>query len=123
MSLTQTDIVDYVKNIKLGEVKGLIEALESELGVKASAPLQAVRPPENTQPEIEQTEFDVVLTSFGNDKIATIKTVRKETGLGLKEAKALVESAPVAVREGIDKDTANALAEALRGGGAEVEVK
>jgi large subunit ribosomal protein L7/L12 len=107
MSVSQQDVVDYIKNLKLSEVKGLISILEDELGVEASAPMaMAVGPAAAAEAVEEKTEFDVVLTSFGAKKIAVIKVVRQLTGLGLKEAKALVEGLPANVKEGVSKDEA-----------------
>ena len=124
MSVSQQDVVDYIKNLKLSEVKGLIEILEEELGVEASAPMAvAAAGGAGAAVAEEQTEFDVVMKSFGPNKIKVIKAVRAETGLGLKEAKALVESAPVKVKEGASKDEADALAKVLAETGAEVTVE
>ena len=126
MSLSQGDVVDYIKNLKLSEVKDLISTLEDELGVSASAPVMAVGVAggggEAAAAE-EQTEFDVVMTSFGGNKIAAIKAVRAITGLGLKEAKGMVESAPVKVKEGVSKEEAEEAKKQLAEAGAEVEVK
>lgn len=98
MSATQTDVVDYIKNLKLSEVKALITILEDELGVEANAPVMmgavAAGPAEAVE---EKTEFDVILKEFGPNKIKVIKAVREATGLGLKDAKGLVESAPAAI--------------------------
>ncbi|MCP4804168.1 MAG: 50S ribosomal protein L7/L12 [Proteobacteria bacterium] len=125
MSATQADVVDYIKNLKLGEVKDLISLLEDELGVEASAPVMAVTGPAGAaaEPEEEQTEFDVVLKDIGPKKINVIKAVRAATGLGLKEAKDLVESAPSTIKEAIDKAAAEELKKALEDAGAAVEVK
>ena len=126
MSLSQGDVVDYIKNLKLSEVKGLISTLEDELGVSASAPVMAVGVAggggEAAAVE-EQTEFDVVMSSFGANKIAAIKAVRALTGLGLKEAKGVVESAPVKVKEGVSKEEAEEAKKQLADAGAEVEIK
>jgi large subunit ribosomal protein L7/L12 len=125
MSVSQQDVVDYIKNLKLSEVKGLIEILEDELGVEASAPVAvaAAGGGAGAAAAEEKTEFDVVMKSFGPNKIKVIKAVRAETGLGLKEAKALVESAPVKVKEGVSKDEADALAKLLAETGAEIAVE
>jgi len=125
MSISQDQVVDYIKNLKLGEVKGLIETLENELGVSASAPVMAVGTgvPGVVEEVEEQTEFDVQMTSYGAKKIQVIKAVRALTGLGLKEAKALVESAPVKIKEGLSKDDADAAKAALEESGASVEIK
>src|SRR5689334_15324138 len=108
MSLTQDQVVDYIKNLRLSEVKSLIETLEAELGVKASAPVAVAAagpagPAAQAEPVEEKTEFDVILQDAGEKKINVIKVVRELTGLGLKEAKDLVEGAPKEVKTGISK--------------------
>ena len=128
MSLTQDQVVDYIKNLRLAEVKSLIETLERELGVKASAPVAAVAvaagpAPAAAEPVEEKTEFDVVLTDAGEKKINVIKVVRELTGLGLKEAKDLVEGAPKEVKTGISKEDAAAAAKKLEEVGAKVTIK
>jgi len=125
MSVSQDQVVDYIKNLKLGEVKDLIEILEEELGVKASAPMMAMAGPAAAaaEPEEEQTEFTVVLQAVGAKKIEVIKVVRKITSLGLKEAKDLVDSAPSEIKAAIPKDEAETVKKALADAGAEVEVK
>jgi large subunit ribosomal protein L7/L12 len=125
MSLSQTDVVDYIKNLKLSDVKALIETLEEELGVEASAPVMMGAMPgaAAAAPEEEQTEFDVVLTEVGPNKIKVIKAVRSLTGLGLKEAKEAVESAPTVVKEAVDKDAAGAAKKDLEEVGAKAEIK
>ena len=126
MSVTQDQVVDYIKNLKLSEVKGLIEILETELGVSASAPVMAmgVGPAAAAaEPEEEKTEFTVVLKNFGEKKINVIKAVREITGLGLKEAKDLVEGAPSTVKEAVPKEEAESIKKKLAEAGAEVEIK
>jgi large subunit ribosomal protein L7/L12 len=126
MSVSQDQVVDYIKNLKLGEVKSLIERLEDELGVKASAPVAIAAPAGGAAaaPVIEQTEFDVVMTGVdAAQKINVIKVVRELTGLGLKEAKALVEGVPAKVKEAIAKADAEAIKKTLTEAGATVEVK
>ncbi len=126
MSLSQTDVVEYIKNLKLGEVKALIETLEEELGVEASAPvMMGAMPAAGGAAEAaeEKTEFDVVLTDFGAKKINVIKAVRAITGLGLKEAKELVENAPSPIREGASKEEADEAKAQLEEAGAQVELK
>lgn len=127
MSVTQEQVVDYIKNLKLGEVKSLIETLENELGVSASAPVMAVAagaaggaPAEAAE---EQTEFDVILKEAGSNKVKVIKEVRAITGLGLKDAKGLVDGAPSTLKEAVSKDQAAEIKEKLEGLGAKVEVK
>ncbi len=125
MATTQADFVDYVKNLKLSEVKDLISVLEEELGVEASAPMMAVAagPAAAVEAEEEPTEFDVILKDFGAKKINVIKAVRAATGLGLKEAKDLVESAPTPVKESTDKAAAEELKKTLEDAGAAVEIQ
>jgi large subunit ribosomal protein L7/L12 len=126
MSVNQEQVVDYIKNLKLSEVKNLIAVLEEELGVEASAPIMAgalVAAPGAAEAAEEKTEFDVHMSSFGDQKIKVIKAVREITGLGLKEAKALVESAPVNVKEAVLKEEAEEVKNKLAEVGAAVEVK
>lgn len=126
MSISQADVVEYIKNLKLGEVKDLIEILENELGVSASAPVMAMGPGVGAaaaEEEEEKTEFDVILKDFGAKKINVIKVVRGVTGLGLKEAKTLVESAPGPIKEALPKEEAEELKKQLEEAGAEVEIK
>ncbi len=127
MAISQADVVDYIKNLKLSEVKGLIEILEEELGVEASAPMMAMAAPAAggaaAEPAEEKTEFDVILKSQGDKKIAVIKAVRAATGLGLKEAKDLVEGAPSEIKTALPKDEAEALKKELEEAGAEAEIK
>lgn len=125
MSISQAEVVDYIKNLKLGEVKALIETLEAELGVSASAPVMAMAagPVAAAAPVEEKTEFDVIMTSFGAKKIDVIKVVREITNLGLKEAKDLVEGVPANIKEAINKDDAKAIKAKLEAAGATVEVK
>lgn len=126
MSVSQQDVVDFIKNMKLSEVKGLIEILEEELGVEASAPvamMAAGGADGGGEAAEEQTEFDVVLSSFGDNKIKVIKAVRAITGLGLKEAKELVDGVPSKLKEAVSKEEADAAAEQLKEVGASVEVK
>lgn len=125
MSVTQDQVVDYIKNLKLGEVKSLIETLEAELGVKAQAAVAVAAggPVAAAAPVEEKTEFDVVLADAGANKINVIKAVRELTGLGLKEAKDLVEAAPSKVKEGVSKADAEAAKKKLDEAGAKVELK
>ena len=127
MSVSQQDVVDFIKNMKLSEVKGLIEILEEELGVEASAPVAMMAAGGGAgaggEAAEEKTEFDVVLTSFGDNKIKVIKAVRGLTGLGLKEAKELVDGVPSKLKEGVSKEEAEAAAEQLKEVGASVELK
>ncbi len=127
MAITQADVVEYIKNLKLSEVKALISVLEEELGVEASAPVVAMgaAPAAGAAAEEaeEKTEFDVVLKEIGPKKINVIKAVRALTGLGLKEAKELVESAPATVKEAVDKAAAEDAKKKLEEAGATVELK
>jgi large subunit ribosomal protein L7/L12 len=127
MSVSQQDVVDFIKNMKLSEVKGLIEILEEELGVEASAPVAMMAAGAGAgaggDAAEAQTEFDVMLTSFGDNKIKVIKAVRGITGLGLKEAKELVDGVPSKLKEAVSKEEADAAAEQLKEVGASVEVK
>ncbi len=123
---TQTEVVDFIKNLKLSEVQHLIKTLEDELGVEASAPVMmggmmpAAAAAEDAE---EQTEFDVVLKEIGDKKLAVIKAVRALTQLGLKDAKAVVDGCPSNVRESVDKETAEAAKAELEAAGATVELK
>ena len=126
MSVTQDQVVDYIKNLKLSEVKGLIDILEDELGVEASAPVMmgGMMPAAGAgEAAEEQTEFDVILKSQGPKKINVIKVVRTLTGLGLKEAKALVDEAPKAIKEKCSDEDANAVKAQLEEAGATVVLK
>ena len=125
MSVSQADVVEYIKNLKLVEVQDLIKVLEDTLGVEASAPVAMVAgggagPAEEAE---EKTEFDVILKEVGPKKIGVIKVVRKVTGLGLKDAKGLVEEAPKEIKTGLPKDEAEALKKELEEAGAVVEIK
>jgi large subunit ribosomal protein L7/L12 len=126
MSVSQDQVVDYIKNLKLSDVKELISRLEDELGVSASAPIMVgggAPAAEAAAPVEEKTEFDVVLKEAGDKKINVIKVVRELTGLGLKEAKDLVEAAPANVKEGVSKADADAAKAKLEEAGAKVELK
>ena len=116
MSITKDQIIEAVSAMSVMDVVELISAMEEKFGVSAVAagPAEAAE---------EKTEFDVILKAAGANKVAVIKAVRGATGLGLKEAKDLVESAPAALKEGISKDDAEALKKSLEEAGAEVEVK
>jgi large subunit ribosomal protein L7/L12 len=127
MSVDQASVIEYIKNLKLGEVKALIEALEDELGVSASAPVMAVAAgggAGGAAEEVEEkTEFDVELTELGGSKVKVIKEIRGITGLGLKDAKALAESAPGIVKEAVSKDAAAEIKAKLEAFGAKVTIK
>ena len=118
-----TNIIEEIKSLTLLEINDLVKALEEEFGVSA-APVAAVAVAGAAAPAAEEkTEFDVILTSAGASKLNVIKIVREITGLGLKEAKELVESAPKAVKEGLSKADAEALQKQLTDVGASVELK
>jgi len=124
MSLSKDDILNAIAEMSVMDLVDLISAIEEKFGVSAAAPVAvaAAAPGEAAAAE-EQTEFDVVLTGFGDNKVAVIKAVRGATGLGLKEAKALVEGAPAPIKEGASKDEAEELKKQLEEAGASVELK
>ena len=121
-----TALIEEVKSLTVLELSELVHALEEEFGVSAAAPVAVAAAPAAgaAAPAAEEkTEFDVVLAEFGAEKIKVIKAVREITGLGLAEAKALVEAAPKAVKEGVSKDDAEAMKANLEEAGAKVELK
>ena len=118
-----TTMIEEVKTLTVLELAELVHALEEEFGVSAAAAAVAAPAAGAAAAEEEKTEFDVVLKSAGANKIAVIKVVRAVTGLGLKEAKELVDGAPKNLKEGISKDDAEKLAAELKEAGAEVEIK
>ena len=118
-----TAMIEEVKTLTVLELAELVHALEDEFGVSAAAAAVAAPAAGAAAAEEEKTEFDVVLKSAGANKIAVINVVRAATGLGLKEAKELVDGAPKNLKEGISKDDAEKLAAELKEAGAEVEVK
>ncbi len=119
-----TAIIEELKGLTVLELADLVHAVEEEFGVSAAAAVAvAAAPAEGGAAAEEKTEFDVILASAGAQKIAVIKAVREATGLGLKEAKALVDEAPKPVKEGISKEDADALKAKLEEAGATVEVK
>lgn len=123
MALTKDDILNAIAEMPVMELVELIEAAEEKFNVTATAAVAAVAAAGPAAAVEEQTEFDVVLTSFGANKVAVIKAVRGATGLGLKEAKEVVESAPKAIKEAVSKEEAEELKATLTEAGAEVEVK
>ena len=125
MSEKVTNLIEEVKSLTVLELSELVKALEEEFGVSAAAPATvAVAAPAAAAPAAEEkTEFDVVLKSAGANKINVIKVVKEITGLGLKEAKALVDEAPKTVKEGASKDDAESIKTKLTEAGAEVELK
>lgn len=120
--MTIEQILEAIESMKVTELNELVKAAEEKFGVSASAPVMMAGAVAGGAAE-EKTEFDVILKAAGANKVAVIKAVRGATGLGLKEAKDLVESAPAALKEGVSKDDAEALKKALEEAGAEVEVK
>src|SRR5690625_3101140 len=126
MALTKEQLLEAVEQMTVLELAELVKALEERFGVTAAAPVAAVAAPAAGAPaaeEEEQSEFDVVLTAAGGKKIQVIKVVRELTGLGLKDAKDLVDAAPKAVKEGISKDEAEQMKAKLEEAGATVELK
>ncbi len=118
-----TNILEEIKSLTIIELADLVKAVEEEFGVSAAAPVGVVAAAAPAAAAEEKTEFDVILKSAGASKLNVIKVVRELTGLGLKDAKDLVESAPKALKEGVAKDEAEAVKKALEEAGAEVEVK
>ena len=120
-----TNILEEIKTLTILELADLVKAVEEEFGVSAAAPVGvvAVAGAAAAPAAEEKTEFDVVLTGFGDKKLNVIKAVREITGLGLKEAKEMVEGAPKTVKEGVSKEEAETIKRALEEAGAEVEVK
>ena len=119
-----TNILEEIKSLTIIELADLVKAVEEEFGVSAAAPVGVVAAGAAPAAAVEEkTEFDVVLKSFGAKKLDVIKAVREITGLGLKEAKEMVEGAPKTVKEGVSKDEAETVKKALEEAGAEVEVK
>ena len=119
-----TAIIEELKGLTVLELSELVHAVEDEFGVSAAAAVAVAGPAaDGGAAAAEQTEFDVVLKAAGGNKIAVIKVVREVTGLGLKEAKALVDGAPKALQEGVSKDDAEAIKTKLEEAGAEVELK
>ena len=125
MALSKDDILNAIADMSVMEVVELVEAMEEKFGVSAAAAVAAAPAAAGGDAGAaeEKSEFDVMMTSFGGNKIAVIKAVRGITGLGLKEAKEMVEGAPVAVKEGVEKDEAEDLKKQLEEAGAEVELK
>ena len=127
MSLSNEELIEALSNKPIMEVVELVKALEEKWGVSAAAPVAVAAAPGAAGGEAaaaeEKTEFDVVMSSFGENKVAVIKVVRSVTGLGLKEAKDMVEGAPSTVKEGVPKDEAEDVKKQLEEAGAKVEVK
>ncbi len=125
MAVSKEDILETISNMSVMEVVDLISAMEEKFGVSAAAAVAAAPAAAGAAAEAaeEKTEFDVVMTSFGANKVGVIKVVRGLTGLGLKEAKDLVEGAPSTIKEGVSKDDAEKMKKELTEAGASVEVK
>jgi large subunit ribosomal protein L7/L12 len=123
--ITKEDVLGYIENMTVLELSELVKELEEKFGVTAAAPMAAMPAVAagGEEAPVEQTEFDVVLAGAGDKKIQVIKVVRALTGLGLKEAKALVDEAPKPVKEGISKEEAETVKQQLEEVGATVEVK
>lgn len=126
-SISKEDVVEFISNMTVLELSDFVKELEEKFGVTAAAPVAMIAggmPSGQAQEEAEeQTEFNVVLTAIGDKKIQVIKAVRAITGLGLKEAKALVDSVPGAVKEGVSKEEADNVQKELEEAGASVEIK
>ncbi len=124
--ITKEDVIEFIANMSVLELSELVKEMEEKFGVSAAAPVAVMAgggADAGAGAEEEQTEFDVMLLAPGDKKIQVIKEVRAITGLGLKDAKALVDDAPKPVKEGIAKDEAEKLKEQLEGAGAQVELK
>jgi len=126
VSAEMEKVISYIENLTVLDLSKLVKALEDRLGVSAAAPVAVAAAPAAAAaaaPAEEKTEFDVILASFGENKVAVIKEVRAITGLGLKEAKDLVEGAPKPLKEGVNKEEAESIKKQLEAAGAKVEVK
>lgn len=127
MAVSKEDILETISNMTVVEIVELIEAMEEKFGVSAAAPVAVAAAAPGAGGEAaaaeEKTEFDVILTAFGDKKVNVIKAVRGITGLGLKEAKDLVEGAPAPVKEGVSKEEAEQIKKELEEAGASVEIK
>ncbi len=126
--VTKEDVIEFIANMSVLDLSELVKEMEEKFGVSAAAPvaMMAAGPGDaggGAAAEEEQTEFDVILTAFGDKKIQVIKEVRAITGVGLKDAKALVDEAPKPVKEGVSKDEAEKIKAQLEEAGAQVEVK
>jgi len=124
--ISKKDVVEFISNMSVLELSEFVKELEDKFGVSAAAPVAvaAAAPAGQTQEEtVEQTEFDVILSTVGDKKIQVIKVVRSITSLGLKEAKALVDGAPAPVKEGVPKEEAENIRSQLEEAGATAEIK
>lgn len=124
-NISKDDVIEFISGMTVLELSDLVKELEDKFGVSAAAPVAvaAAAPAAAAEAEEEQTEFDVVLTGIGDKKIQVIKEVRAITGLGLKEAKAVVDGVPGPVKEGVAKDEADGIKTQLEDVGATVEIK
>lgn len=126
-NITKDQVIDFIASMSVLELSELIKELEDKFGVSAAAPMMAAMPGAGgageAQAEEEQTEFTVMLLTSGDKKIQVIKEVRAITGLGLKEAKELVDGVPNAIKEGIPKDEAEQIKEKIEGAGGQVDIK
>ena len=127
-SITKDQVIDFLANMSVLEMSELVKEMEEKFGVSAAAATAAVAAPataggDTDAPSEEKTEFNVILTSFGEKKINVIKEVRGITGLGLKEAKEAVEAAPKAIKEGVSKEEAEEIKKKLEEAGASAEIK
>jgi len=129
MAVTKEEVIEFIANMSVLELAEFIKELEKKFGVSAAAPVAAVATAgvapagEEAAPKEEKTEFDVILSEIGSNKIQVIKAVREITGLGLKEAKELVESAPKPIKTGVSKEEAEEIKKKLESAGAKVELK
>ena len=125
--ITKEEVIEFIENMTVLELSEMVKELEEKLGVSAAAPVAAVAAAgpaaAAAAPTEEKTDFDVILTGFGDQKIQVIKVARAVTGLGLKEAKDLVEGVPKPVKEGVSKDEAEEIKKKLEEVGATVEIK
>ena len=125
-TITKEQVVAFIENMTVLELAAFVKELEEKFGVSAAAPVAAAAaagPAAGAAAAVEQTEFDVILTGAGAEKIKVIKVVREKTGLGLKEAKAVVDEAPKPVKEKVSKEEAENIRKVLEGAGATVQVK
>lgn len=123
MAVSKEDILDTISNMSVMDVVELIEAMEEKFGVTAAVAVAAAAPAAAGEAAVEKDEFDVVMTSFGDNKVGVIKAVRAITGLGLKEAKEMVEGVPSTIKEAASKSEAEDLKKQLEEAGAAVELK
>ncbi len=123
--ITKADVIDFIANMTVLELSELVKEMEEKFGVSAAAPVAmvAAASTEAAAPAQEQTEFNVILTGFGDKKIQVIKEVRAVTGLGLKEAKDLVDGVPKPLKEGVSKDDAAKIKAQIEEAGGQVEIK